>query len=99
MPSVQRGQVFKLDGGAWAYRYRDEHGQRRQVGGFKGKGAASAALSPATILDWHEAGRIPSFKLPTGPVRFRASEVEAWLEGCRRGPCVAPRAGIESRTA
>jgi hypothetical protein len=37
------------------------------------------------------AGRIPSFKLPTGPVRFRLSEVEAWLEGCRRGP--APDGG------
>lgn len=46
-------------------------------------------LSTATVLDWHEAGRIPSFKLgpgPGGPVRFRVSEVEAWLEGCRRGP-------------
>ena len=48
-------------------------------------------MSPATVLDWHEAGRIPSFKLPTGPVRFRASEVEAWLEECRRGPLLAPR--------
>jgi excisionase family DNA binding protein len=42
-------------------------------------------MSPATILDWHEAGRIPSFKLPTGPVRFRASELERWIEGCRVG--------------
>ena len=24
MPSVQRGQVYKLAGGSWAYRYRDE---------------------------------------------------------------------------
>jgi excisionase family DNA binding protein len=46
-------------------------------------------LSTATILDWHEANRIPSLKLGPGvggPVRFRASEVEAWLEECRRGP-------------
>ena len=56
-------------------------------------------MSASTILDWHEAGRIPSFKLPTGPVRFRPSEVEAWLEECRRGPCVARRVGIESGTA
>jgi excisionase family DNA binding protein len=43
-------------------------------------------LSAGTILDWHESGRIPSFKLgpgPVGPVRFRLSEVEAWLESCR----------------
>ncbi len=42
-------------------------------------------MAPATVLDWHEAGRIPSFKIGTA-VRFRASEVEAWLDGCRRGP-------------
>ena len=53
--------------------------------------AGLLGMSASTILDWHEAGRIPSFKLPTGPVRFRASEVEAWLEGCRRGPSFAPR--------
>ena len=56
-------------------------------------------LSAATVLDWHEAGRIPSFKLPTGPVRFRPSEVEAWLESCRRGPCTVRRTGIESGSA
>lgn len=55
-------------------------------------------LSPATVLDWHEAGRLPSFKLPTGPVRFRASEVEAWLDECRRGPCVSG-AGERARVA
>jgi excisionase family DNA binding protein len=43
-------------------------------------------LSPATVLDHFEAGKLPGYKLPTGPVRFRASEVEAWLEDCRRGP-------------
>jgi hypothetical protein len=44
MPSVQRGSVFKLAGGLWAYRLaRDEHGERRQVGGFKTKGEARAA--------------------------------------------------------
>ena len=48
-------------------------------------------MSPATVLDWFEADRLPGFKLPTGPVRFRASEVEAWLEECRRGPSLAPR--------
>jgi hypothetical protein len=44
MPSLQRGSVFKLDGGQWAYRLaRDEHGRRRQVGGFRTKGEARAA--------------------------------------------------------
>jgi integrase len=43
MPSVQRGEVKKLAGGSWAYRYRDD-GQRRQVGGFRTKGEAADAL-------------------------------------------------------
>jgi integrase len=47
MPSVQRGEVKKLAGGSWAYRSRDATGRRRQVGGFRTKGEASAALSDA----------------------------------------------------
>lgn len=44
MPSIQSGSVFKLAGGSWAYRLaRDEHGERRQVGGFTTKGEARAA--------------------------------------------------------
>ncbi|MBA2385254.1 MAG: helix-turn-helix domain-containing protein [Actinobacteria bacterium] len=52
-------------------------------------------LSPATVLDWHEAGRLPSFRLggaKGGPVRFRWEEVEAVLESWRCGP--TPR-GLE----
>jgi hypothetical protein len=47
MPAVQRGQVKKLSGGSWAYRYRDASGRRRQVGGFKTKGEARDALDVA----------------------------------------------------
>jgi len=47
MPSVQRGQVYKLAGGSWAYRFRDEEGRRRQVGGLRTKGEASAGLALA----------------------------------------------------
>ncbi|MET1009692.1 MAG: site-specific integrase [Gaiellaceae bacterium] len=47
MPSVQRGQVFKLGGGSWAYRFRDEHGRRRQVGGFRTKGEGRLKLEEA----------------------------------------------------
>ena len=47
MPSVQRGQVYKLDGGSWAYRYRDEHKRRRQVGGFATRSEALEALDDA----------------------------------------------------
>ena len=51
-------------------------------------------LSTATVLDRFEAGDLPGFRLfakvdrrgrPSGPVRFRLSEVEAVLEGWRVG--------------
>lgn len=41
-------------------------------------------FAPGTLLDWFEAGRLPGFKIGTA-VRFRPSEVEAWLEQRRRG--------------
>jgi excisionase family DNA binding protein len=37
-------------------------------------------LSPATVLDWFESGRLPGFKLSSRAVRFRESEVLAWLD-------------------
>ena len=46
-------------------------------------------LSPATILDRFERGDLPGFRLGGrvgSPVRFRWSEVEAWLERGRVGP-------------
>ena len=42
-----------------------------------------------TIVDWFERGEIPGFRIG-GRLRFRVSEVEAWLEE-RRGP--APTLG------
>jgi len=47
--------------------------------------AESLALSTSTVLDWFEAGRVPGFKLGR-VVRFRESEVLAWLEAQRVGP-------------
>jgi predicted DNA-binding transcriptional regulator AlpA len=48
-------------------------------------------MSTAWVLDKWEAGELPGFKLGGGagsPVRFRASEVEDWLEERRGGPSV-----------
>jgi excisionase family DNA binding protein len=43
-------------------------------------------FSPATIVDWTEAGLLPAFKLG-GRLRFRESEVLDWLEDRRvNGP-------------
>jgi excisionase family DNA binding protein len=36
-------------------------------------------FAAGTIVDWAEAGTIPAFKLG-GRLRFRLSEVDAWLE-------------------
>jgi excisionase family DNA binding protein len=41
-------------------------------------------FSAATVVDWSERGELPSFKVG-GRLRFRESEVEAWLEQRRKG--------------
>lgn len=46
-------------------------------------------FAAGTILDQFERGELPGFKLPNGAVRFRASDVDAWLDEHRAGP--APR--------
>ena len=47
-------------------------------------------FSSATIVDWAEAEKLPSFRIG-GRLRFRPSEVEQWLEERRRGPRPGPR--------
>jgi excisionase family DNA binding protein len=41
-------------------------------------------FAPGTIVDWFEAGKLPGFRVG-GRLRFRASEVDAWLETKRAG--------------
>jgi excisionase family DNA binding protein len=48
---------------------------------------ALLGFSPATIVDWAEADKIPGFRLG-GRLRFRESEVLAVLEASRFGPPV-----------
>lgn len=47
--------------------------------------AEMLGFTPSTILDWFEDGRLPGFKIGRA-VRFRESEVIAWLEAQRVGP-------------
>jgi excisionase family DNA binding protein len=44
-------------------------------------------LSSSTVLDRFERGDLPGFRLfrKGGPVRFRPSEIEHWLEAQRAG--------------
>jgi excisionase family DNA binding protein len=56
--------------------------------------ASILGVATGTLLDWFEVGRVPGFKLGDGkaaPVRFRASELERWIEECRRGPTPSQR--------
>ncbi|HST26574.1 MAG TPA: helix-turn-helix domain-containing protein [Gaiellaceae bacterium] len=52
-------------------------------------------LSASTVLDWFEAGRLPGFKLGRA-VRFRESEILAWLEARRVGPLVHALTAVRS---
>jgi len=36
--------------------------------------------SPETILRWHRKGNLPSIPMPSGAIRFRESDLDAWLE-------------------
>lgn len=48
--------------------------------------AERLAVSPSQVYAWQQEGHLPAYKLAdgrAGPVRFRWSEVEAWLEGRR----------------
>ena len=47
---------------------------------------AQLGFSAGTIVDWAEAGKVPSFKIG-GRLRFRPTEVEEWLEARRVTPC------------
>lgn len=49
--------------------------------------------APATVLDKWERGELPGFRLSSRAVRFRESEIEAWLESRRGGPSPTVRSG------
>jgi excisionase family DNA binding protein len=53
-------------------------------------------FSPATILDWFERGELPGFRVG-GRLRFRLTEVEAWLEAHRGGMGTRRRAETPPR--
>lgn len=55
-------------------------------------------FSPATIQDWFEAGTLPGFRIG-GRLRFRVSEVEAWLERQRRPARREPEEVLRSGAA
>ena len=48
--------------------------------------AAFLGLSPDAVLRRWRAGELPGFRLSTKVLRFRESEILAWLEDRRGGP-------------
>jgi excisionase family DNA binding protein len=50
----------------------------RQVGDRLG-------LTPETVLRWTRRGDLPGFRLPGGAIRFRAAELDAWLDAHATG--------------
>jgi excisionase family DNA binding protein len=55
-------------------------------------------FSAATIVDWAERDEIPSFKMG-GRLRFRLSELEAWLAERRKGALVKVGAEVAPQSA
>jgi excisionase family DNA binding protein len=50
-------------------------------------------VSTETVLRWTRRGDLPAIRLPGGALRFRADEIEAWLENratLRRGSVSHP---------
>ena len=45
--------------------------------------ATFLGVSPETVLRRWRAGELPGYQLASNVLRFRESEIEAWLEGTR----------------
>jgi excisionase family DNA binding protein len=41
--------------------------------------AVQLGISTGALLRWTRAGRVPAVKLPSGAVRYRPEEIDAWL--------------------
>lgn len=54
--------------------------------------AEMLGLSTETVLRRWRAGEIPGYRLSSNVLRFRSSDMEAWLQGLRVGQPVIRRA-------
>lgn len=53
--------------------------------------AIRLGVSPETVLRWHRTGKLPGgYRLSSNVLRFRESEIEAWLEGTRPPRTLVP---------
>ena len=96
MPSLQRGQLFKNADGSWSFRYRDEHGHRKQRGTFPTRREAAAKLEHTLAGVRLAPGRFATAtstatgsRRGTFPTRSEAAaKLEHTLAGVRLGPLV-----------
>ncbi len=72
--------------------------------------AEMLAVSPETVLRRWRAGELPGFRLAPNVLRFRADDIEAWLQGRRvngpgaggevsPAPTAAPTRGVLSQVS
>ena len=42
--------------------------------------AEHLGLTTETVLSWVRQGKVPAIRLPSGQIRFRPGDIDAWLE-------------------
>ena len=47
--------------------------------------AEMLGVSPHTVLDWYEAGKLPGYKLLGGVLRFKQDEIVEWVAAQKTG--------------
>ena len=40
-------------------------------------------VSPLTVIRWEQCGKLPAIRLGSGSVRYKRSDVEIFLAGCK----------------
>jgi excisionase family DNA binding protein len=56
-------------------------------------------VSPETVLRWTRRGLLPAIKLPSGAIRYRPEDVDAWLHEHATGADGASREVSPTRNA
>ena len=54
-------------------------------------------VSTETTLRWTRRGDLPAFRLPSGAIRYRAADIDAWLMGRATGTVASPTTIMEVR--
>lgn len=53
-------------------------------------------VSTETVLRWNRRGELPGFRLPSGALRFRSDEFDAWLRARATAPSVNRRSAARN---